>query len=118
MRWPWVSRTAYDDLKERSDKVFGLTWDEMHKAQVRCAELTHELLVLKRDGFSPPPQAGPISPAVDLPVSVAEAIHDSTHGLPSDIKRTVLQRAVQALQAGKQADEVAVMVRNGDRAPR
>ncbi len=115
MRWPWVSRLAYDDLKERCVRLEQL----VEQKDARIGEVTSELvrLVRHQSGMSETPK--PPRPAADpMPASVEALIRSGSN--PS-IQRMVRGDAYRANARGiswaeieaklsqrQSADEVAV----------
>jgi hypothetical protein len=83
MRWPCVSRRAYDLL----ERLLASQIRRAEQAEARVDQLTRDLVTMTREGYQPAPVMTPdLPPADTLPLAVADAL-DGLGLAPADHAR-------------------------------
>lgn len=99
MRWPWVSRVAYDDMRDERDRLLALV-----------ERLTDQIVRIERraHGMSELP-AEPRKPRPKLPPQLVQAIsaYESPH-----IRRMLEDRAMAMLAQDIPASEILAALRS------
>lgn len=117
MRWPFVSREAYEDRGRRLDELTEQLRERIARTDELTAQLTTQLVQMRKEGFSVPPQQGPSSPVADFPIEVVTAIEETCQGLPNVVRRIVTRKAVQMLANKEKPSDVAAKIRRGEKVP-
>lgn len=105
MRWPFVSREAYEERGVRLTELTGQLRDRIAKTD----ELTAQLVLMKKDGFTAPIPR-PVAPRIE-PTASDEAINEVAAGKPT--LRRHLQKYRDAARRGRVSEEqIADRIRN------
>lgn len=72
MRWPWVSREAYDAVTRERNYLAG----RLDAHELQQTGLVNHILTMRREGFAPKPEeTAPVnSPAAKLPRVIEQAL--------------------------------------------
>lgn len=115
MKWPWVGRELYEKLGEitteyaRDRDRAEARLDEERK---RVAELTGEILRMRREGFVPQPEPPTPEATMQLSQTVLDAIEE--RAFTPAMRRSLRQTAERMTRDGREDKDIATLILEGE----
>jgi hypothetical protein len=101
MRWPWVSRLAYEVLERERNSLLHLLIEARHERQ----ELVGDVIEMKREGFVPQPKYAEPSVTPEVHPDIADAL--DRVGLTGSARGQMLAWAERQMVKGADPKNVA-----------
>jgi hypothetical protein len=114
MRWPWVSRGAYEALERERNALMSLLDQQIAMRQERDQKFhafVDDLIQMKRDGFEAAPRYPEAEEVKEPDALILDAL--DAIGLKGSERAGMLTWAERQLAKGREAKEVAAQLRRG-----